>query len=235
MVELSDFLGHLLKEITRARVQADMEAIKTAQMYAAEKNGLLKNFAIPRMRLPNVEITIPIAITDIPQGHVEKVEPNLLNQLVVHDLKELITKKEIKIDTAQITKIIEEDEFLSKGYLTATSIETFCTKMDNQIKATEPKIRTSQDTHKQVVSLIRKQLIKTFNKLPKKPLGIAINPNTSAIKEFNKSNTQGEANVMYLKMSITEEALEIDFKEPPQSDSNVQAKTKPLIKRLSPE
>jgi hypothetical protein len=88
MAELSDFLGHILEEITRARVQADVEAIRTAKMYVSEEDGLLKNFAIPRMRLPNIEITAPVVITDVPEGYVEKTDPNLLSQSVASDLKE---------------------------------------------------------------------------------------------------------------------------------------------------
>lgn len=235
MVELSDFLGHILKEITRARVQADFEAIKTAHLYVSKKDGLLKNFPIPRMRLPNIEITMPVAITDVPEGNVEKTNPDLLSQSVVSDLTELFAKKNIEMDTTEIEKIIKEDEFLSKGYFTATSIDILSAKIENLLKTTGQINTSSQDGLKQLVSLIRKQLIKTFNNLPKKPLGIAINPNTSVIKEYNKSPGQEGANVMYIKMCITEDALVMDLKEPSKTDSTHPSKIKPIIKRLSPE
>jgi hypothetical protein len=130
--------------------------------------------------------------------------------------------------------IIKEDEFLSKGCLNETSVDTLSIKIGNQIKGTELKLTSSANVHKQVVSLIREQLIKTFNILPRKPLGIGINPKTSVIKEFNQATGQGGANVLYFKMSITEEALEIDFKDPSEPVPDL-PKTQPIIKRLSPE
>jgi len=64
-IDLSDFLGHILTEITRARVQADMESIRIAEMYA--NHDLLQHFPIPRVRLPEVEINLPVILGDIPQ------------------------------------------------------------------------------------------------------------------------------------------------------------------------
>ena len=235
MAELSDFMGHILEEITRALVRADIEAIRTARMYVSGEDGLLKNFAIPRMRLPNIEITAPLVITDVPEGYVEKTDPDLLSQSVAIDVKEILATKKININITEIIKIIKEDEFLSKGYLNETSVDTLSIKIGDRVKRTERKTTNSADVHKRVVSLIREQLIKTFNMLPRKPLGIGINPKTSVIKEFNQAAGQGGANVLYLKMSVTEEALEIDFKDPSEPVPADQPKTKPIIKRLSPE
>jgi hypothetical protein len=63
MPYLGDFLGHLLSEITISRSQADAEAVRLADLYASDP--VLKNFPVPRFRLPNVTLRVPVAVTSM--------------------------------------------------------------------------------------------------------------------------------------------------------------------------
>jgi hypothetical protein len=227
MPEFSDFLGHILKEVTRARIQADLEAIRTARMYASDESGLLKNFPIPRMRLPNVEITAPVIITDVPDGHVEKTDPKLLSQTVSDNVQALLTKQNIKIETVQITELIRSNELMARGLIDETAAEILSRNIGDQIRKTT---RQSAEVHNQVVLLVREQLKETFESLPRQPVGITINARTAAVKEHSSQPGQG-ANVVYFKLSITEDALEINFKDPSESSGDGDSR----IKRLIPE
>ena len=60
MPYLGDYLGHLLSEITIARMQADLEAVRVAELYAT--HPLLRTFPIPHFRLPDVDLDIPVVI-----------------------------------------------------------------------------------------------------------------------------------------------------------------------------
>lgn len=60
MPYLGDFLGHLLSEISIARMQADLETVRLAELYAA--HPLLRTMPVPHMRLPDVEVEIPVFI-----------------------------------------------------------------------------------------------------------------------------------------------------------------------------
>ena len=60
MVSLGDYIGLLLSELTTARVQADIESVRMAELYSTNK--ILRNFAVPRVRFQNVEITTPVVI-----------------------------------------------------------------------------------------------------------------------------------------------------------------------------
>jgi len=60
MPYLGDYLGHLLSEITNARVQADLESVRIADLYAS--HPLLKHMAVPRFRLPNVTVDVPVIV-----------------------------------------------------------------------------------------------------------------------------------------------------------------------------
>jgi hypothetical protein len=60
MPYLGDYLGHLLAEITTARVQADLESLRVAELYAS--HPLLKHFPIPHVRLPTVTVDVPVVV-----------------------------------------------------------------------------------------------------------------------------------------------------------------------------
>jgi len=60
MPYLGDYLGHLLSEITMARVQADLEAVRVAELYAS--HPLLKNMPVPHFRLPTMTLDVPVIV-----------------------------------------------------------------------------------------------------------------------------------------------------------------------------
>ncbi len=63
MPNLGDYIGHLLSEITIARMHADIEAVRVAELYA--DHPLLRNMPVPRFRLPDVEFDVPVVVTDL--------------------------------------------------------------------------------------------------------------------------------------------------------------------------
>ena len=62
MPRLGDFLGQLLAEVTEARLQADAEALRVAELYSS--HPLLCRFPVPRFRLPEVEVDVPVVVSD---------------------------------------------------------------------------------------------------------------------------------------------------------------------------
>lgn len=60
MPYLGDYLGQLLSEISMARMQADLETVRLAELYAT--HPLLRTMPVPHMRLPEVELEVPVLI-----------------------------------------------------------------------------------------------------------------------------------------------------------------------------
>jgi hypothetical protein len=60
MPNLGDYLGQLLAEISMARMHADLETIRLAELYAT--HPLLRTMPVPHMRLPDVDLEIPVLI-----------------------------------------------------------------------------------------------------------------------------------------------------------------------------
>lgn len=71
MPYLGDYLGHLMSEITLARVQADLEAVRIAEFYA--NHPLLQHLPVPHFRLPTVTLDVPVVIKDMEEA--QKGEP----------------------------------------------------------------------------------------------------------------------------------------------------------------
>lgn len=60
MPTLNEYLGGIFHSIATARVMADMQTVEVAEQYA--RHDLLRHFAVPRMRIGDVQLTIPVAI-----------------------------------------------------------------------------------------------------------------------------------------------------------------------------
>lgn len=63
MIKLNDYLGSIVASFTNAKIMSDLQTVKLAEEYA--KHDYLKHFSIPRMRIDDVEMTIPIALDEI--------------------------------------------------------------------------------------------------------------------------------------------------------------------------
>lgn len=76
MPTLGDYLGALMSEITNARLQADLESTRIAQLYAA--HPLLQHMPVPRFRLPTVVLDLPVAIETVDPPQVTARTPENL-------------------------------------------------------------------------------------------------------------------------------------------------------------
>lgn len=60
-ITLSDYVGYIFSEITKARDIADRHSKEIALIYA--KDEILKSFSVPRFKIPKMELTIPVLIS----------------------------------------------------------------------------------------------------------------------------------------------------------------------------
>ncbi len=73
MATLNEYLGGLFSSITDARVMADVQTVQVAEQYA--KHDLLKHFSVPRMRISDIELTIPVAIEGLSERTGYQLDP----------------------------------------------------------------------------------------------------------------------------------------------------------------
>jgi hypothetical protein len=70
MPNLGDYLGQLISEITIARMQVDLEAVRVAELYAS--HPLLRTLPVPHFRLPEVEMDVPVVIKKMEEPRADE-------------------------------------------------------------------------------------------------------------------------------------------------------------------
>ena len=70
MPNLGDYLGQLIGELTIARVQADLEALRVAEMYLS--HPILRSLPVPRLRLPEVRLDVPVVIREMEEPPIDE-------------------------------------------------------------------------------------------------------------------------------------------------------------------
>jgi hypothetical protein len=60
MPTLIEYLGGIFDSISQARLMSDLRSAETADLYA--KHDLLRHFSVPRMRIDDIELTIPVGL-----------------------------------------------------------------------------------------------------------------------------------------------------------------------------
>lgn len=71
MPYLGDFLGHIMAEITIARMQADLEALRVADYYAS--HPLLRHMPVPRFRLSDFDVELPVIVDNIEEAEDDEL------------------------------------------------------------------------------------------------------------------------------------------------------------------
>lgn len=110
MPKLGDYLGHLLSEITIARMQADLETIRVAEFYAT--HALLRRMPVPHMRLVDLELDVPVAIKKMEEPREDESPRGGVAPDVVHKTFDQVVMKRLREDGIQ-TKAADQKRLRS--------------------------------------------------------------------------------------------------------------------------
>ena len=106
MIKLNEYLGSIVASFTNAKIMSDLQTVKVAEEYA--KHDYLKHFSIPRMRIDDVEMTIPIALEDIgatTKPPIISFDNTKINTLVYGILIEKFGVLKIPKDASKIVQV----------------------------------------------------------------------------------------------------------------------------------
>lgn len=87
MADLGELVGTLLASLAHARRMADEETAAIAEYY--KSNPLLEGMSVPRIRVPELSLELPILIESIEEGEAD--QPREINPIVDH-LKETLNR-----------------------------------------------------------------------------------------------------------------------------------------------
>jgi hypothetical protein len=210
MPNLGDYLGHLIAEVTIARMQADIEAVRVAELYSS--HPLLRNMPIPHFRLPTVELDVPVAIKKLEESTSTKAPrgtPTLSQTRVVFDkvLAKTLSEERIRLkpDQTRKLKVALDRKVVSLTQPAEVAVDVNRVAKELSTTASKTLVSSGLDAkakaslEKKIAELARVELLN----LRKPPTRLQVLVNTSEIREAGPVET-----ITRLHLKITEEAFE---------------------------
>jgi hypothetical protein len=215
MPTLNEYLGSIISSITNARVQSDIQSVNVAEQYA--KHSLLQHFAVPRMRIENVELTIPVALDTFEETgeRIYKLKDlEAFNTLVYKEMSAIIGPR-IPDDLAKLLR----DEITDKTTLLISDISIiknldplrgYIQSLLNSLSKRSDKftvLLTDAQKKKDIEKLqldATSRLENEFNVISEHKTITGLN----IIAESDKIREKKPESLVYIKMRISEEGME---------------------------
>ncbi len=163
MPTLKDYLGSLVKDLNHARVIADIESANIAKMYA--ENEILKHFSIPRMKINETELTIPISVDNLEEVEDKDYQPidnNKFYSQVYQTIKNRLESKSIKSTVSRQlshtikSKITQLETSIKGGKNMESTLDEFCSNISQESINT---IKKDDKENKNFTKLLNKNKI----------------------------------------------------------------------------
>ena len=240
MPTLKDYLGSLVRDLNHARAIADVESVNIAKMYA--ENDLLKHFSIPRMKIQDTELTIPVAIDEL-ESSVEKdyqpIDNKSFYARTYTEIKNVfqVTSFSRAISTSLrkeiYSHIVALEKSIKSGATIKTSLDGFSETVSDvalEMIIKDKKGRTAFDETLSARNIDDDQVKEILVANLTKYLQAEIKPrqvtgkieNALVTVDTDKLKDKKPESLLYIKMRITEESMEWQTME--DADGNIVTK-----------
>ena len=209
MPALSDYVGAILAEITNARVQSDLESARVAQLYAS--HPLLQHFAIPRMRLPNVSLDLPVAVDKVepPAAGARPADLSEVRQKIDGIIQQELSRAKLQLTPSLKKRLTEAlgqlfHNLKAAASLSATDIFNAADQASSSTMDVFTTATKDADTLDPTVEpSIRRQFAAEFFKLQPPPAQVQVSVITSQLKDVAPSQI-----LTRVHLAISEEGVE---------------------------
>lgn len=215
MPYLGDYLGQLLSEITIARMHADLETVRVAELYAS--HPLLRTLPVPHFRLPDIDLEVPVVIKQMDEPGAGQsprggFDPKLLRKNFDAVLASRLRKDRIRM-TAEQTKhlrLVLDDTLATMDQPAEIAVDTNRIAdrfADAAAKVLGEKLASGKPDDRERLKKITAEL-RTAARLAFLKARIAP-PRLTALVTTQEVREAGSAeNVTRLRLKITEESVE---------------------------
>jgi hypothetical protein len=215
MPALSDYIGALLSDVTNARLLADLESARIAQLYAS--HPLLRHMSVPRFRLPNVVLDLPVAVekTEQPSATTPSHEAWLLLRRKIEEITaQALNQHAISVDQAKLNQDL--DGLFNKLEAAASfSAADLIQGADDAVGIVRNAIQAAgKKTNPEIESSLSRQFSLEFLKLHPRPLTLQVSAVTAQLKDVAPP-----AILARIRMTISEEGVEWTQTNPSDSSS----------------
>ena len=215
MPYLGDYIGHLMSEMTIARMHADLEAVRVAELYAS--HPLLRFMPVPHFRLPEMDIDVPVVIKQVEEPRAEEsprggVAIDDLRRTFNRVLTRQFTKQGLDVspeDRQRLTFALDEKiSGLSQPTETAVDVHRIADELTNATVSTLTEVHDLREPiEKKRIETLETELRNTvkleFLKLRQPPPRLNVLATTQEIREAGPSE-----NLTRIKLKLTEQAVE---------------------------
>lgn len=212
MPYLGDYIGYLLSEITIARMHADLEAVRIAELYS--DHPLLRNMPIPHFRLPHVEMDIPVVVKQMeeqPEEELPKGAPSLTDMRNMFDtvVGKILVEDSIRLkpDARKRLKLKMDRKIIDLYQPREVAIDTNRVADELSKTASEDLTETGglidPSRQPELEERLKKGARTEFHKLRKPIPRLHVLVTTSEIREAGPSE-----NILRINLKITEEGFE---------------------------
>ena len=231
MTKLNEIIGSIVSSLADAKMMSDVQTAKIAQAYS--EHHLLQHFSVPRMRIDDIELTIPIAVEsgyekvkityeelDIEQFN--SIVYKILTSLTLNSLKLSDTlSQRIQQEISHQTKILESDV---KKALNLTPLESFSRNIVNYyIDAISGINLDSKERfdRSEISGSLEKQLTEQFKMVREEKTLETLDVIVEAhrLREFRSEN------IVHIKIKMSESGMEWNIFE--DAEGNVKKKLLP--------
>lgn len=231
MTKLNEIIGSIVSSLADAKMMSDVQTAKIAQAYS--EHHLLQHFSVPRMRIDDIELTIPIAVEsgyekvkityeelDIEQFN--SIVYRILTSLTLNSLKLSATlSQRIQQEISRQTKILESDV---KKALNLTPLESFSRNIVNYyIDAISGINLDSKERfdRSEIYGSLEKQLTEQFKMFREEKTLETLDVIVEAhrLREFRSEN------IVHIKIKMSESGMEWNIFE--DAEGNVKKKLLP--------
>jgi hypothetical protein len=205
MANLGDYIGQLMAEITLARLQADLEAVRLADYYA--NHPLLKAFPVPRFRLPDVTLDFPVAITGVQSPRdgkpLDVAEARRVFRAALDEELDECGVKPTVAERKQLHAVIDRRfRALKVPSLVSTSSVSVADEATNAIEAALPQKLIAGQERAQFIDGLRNRSRVAMLRLLPSPSRVRVITTTADLRELPPQA------LMRLQLTITEQGVE---------------------------
>ena len=207
MADFGDLLGSLMSGVVRARRMADEQTAALAEYY--KSNPLLEGLSVPRIRIPELTIDMPLLIEDYVGGKAgEMKDPAKIAAAANLQLRSTLSKNNISLNAT-----------FHKAFVREVKNQLEIVKQSGQPVMEEAIARSVQDAFADVLTKTKttmtgseKESIARDLRANVSTVSIAKEPVASSvvanIKTADVKEQASNTNVVRLKITLKEEGLE---------------------------
>ncbi|MFC1477135.1 amidase [candidate division KSB1 bacterium] len=207
MADLGDLLGSLMCGLIRARRMADEQVAVLAEYY--KDNPLLEGLAVPRIRIPELTIEMPVIIENHVEGESGEMEdPQKISSEVQLQLRSTLAINNIKVKPGfnkQFVSVMKKRLAAVKKLGVPVMKESVTRSVQDAFAEAAALTKTSlTNAQKETITKeLRAKVLKVSITKQPIPSGLKANIKTADVKEGTTP-----ASVTRLKITMKEEGLE---------------------------